>query len=42
MIAVATGKGQNNGYRTHGLLVPLAYAEQHLTAKIIYLPVTVS
>ena len=30
-----TGKGQNRGYDTHGVLVPLDYAERCLTASII-------
>jgi hypothetical protein len=34
---VATGKGQNVGYNTHGLIVPLAYAEKYLAAKVIEL-----
>lgn len=34
---VATGNQQNNGYRTHGLIVPLAYAEQHLANRVIHL-----
>lgn len=34
---VRTCKGQNETYNTHGVLVPLAYAEKYLTAKIIYL-----
>lgn len=32
---VKTGKGQNTGYNTHGLIVPLLYAEKHLTEKVI-------
>lgn len=31
----ATGKNQNKGYNTHGVIVPLGYAKEHLTAKII-------
>lgn len=34
---VATGNKQNNGYQTHGLIVPLAYAEQHLAERVISL-----
>lgn len=34
---VKTGKGQNQGYNTHGLIVPLAYAEKYLSEKIINL-----
>lgn len=34
---VKTGKGQNSGYNTHGLIVPLVYAEKYLTEKIITL-----
>lgn len=33
---VKTGKGQNETYNTHGLIVPLDYAEKHLTEQIIY------
>lgn len=32
---VQTGKGQNKGYNTHGLIVPLGYAEAHLAIKVI-------
>ncbi len=32
---VATGNKQNKGYDTHGVLVPLAYAEQHLADRVI-------
>ncbi len=35
----ATGKGQNNSYNTHGLLVPLAYAEKCLAERIFDLPI---
>lgn len=31
----ATAKGQNKGYNTHGLLIPLAYAENQLASRII-------
>lgn len=34
---VSTSKGQNVGYRTHGVIVPLAIAEQELAAKVIEL-----
>jgi hypothetical protein len=34
---VPTGKGQNEGYNTHGLLVPLKYAEEHLTKQIVHI-----
>src|SRR5579859_7979481 len=34
---VKTGHKQNNGYATHGVIVPLGYAEKHLTDKIIAL-----
>lgn len=34
---VPTGKGQNQGYNTHGLIVPLAYAEKSLAKEIIRL-----
>lgn len=30
-----TGKGQNKGYNTHGVLVPLEYAEKYLAEKVI-------
>lgn len=30
-----TNKGQNTGYDTHGVIVPLAYAEKHLAAKVL-------
>ena len=30
-----TSKGQNQGYDTHGLIVPLAYAERHLADLVI-------
>lgn len=33
----ATNKQQNEGYNTHGLLVPLAYAEQFLATYIYHL-----
>lgn len=33
---VATQKNQNSGYDTHGVLVPLAYAETELASQIIY------
>jgi hypothetical protein len=32
---VQTGRGQNRGYNTHGVIVPLSYAEQHLASKIL-------
>ncbi len=32
-----TSKGQNIGYNTHGVIVPLAVAETELTYKIIHL-----
>lgn len=32
---VPTGKGQNDGYKTHGVLVPLEYAEEYLAVQII-------
>lgn len=32
-----TGKRQNQGYDTHGVLVPLAYAESALATKVIQL-----
>lgn len=32
---VRTSKGQNDGYDTHGVIVPLPYAETHLAKKII-------
>jgi hypothetical protein len=31
----ATSKGQNVSYKTHGLLVPLEYAENHIAEKVI-------
>jgi hypothetical protein len=34
---VKTGKGQNSGYNTHGIIVPLDYAEKHLTEQVIAL-----
>lgn len=34
---VKTGKHQNKGYDTHGVIVPLAYAEQNLAEKTIQL-----
>lgn len=34
---VKTSKGQNQGYNTHGLIVPLDYAEKHLVKEIIRL-----
>ena len=36
---VKTTKGQNETYDTHGLLVPLEYAEKHLTKQILLLDV---
>lgn len=30
---VKTGKRQNEGYDTHGVIVPLAYVEKHLSAR---------
>jgi hypothetical protein len=32
---VKTGKGQNKGYNTHGVIVPLEYAAKHLTYQVI-------
>lgn len=32
---VKTSKGQNEGYNTHGVLVPLDYAETNLAEKVI-------
>lgn len=32
---VSTNKGQNATYRTHGVLVPLEYAETHLAARVL-------
>lgn len=32
---VPTGKGQNVGYKTWGLIVPLDYVEQHVAHKVI-------
>lgn len=32
-----TGKRQNANYDTHGVIVPLAYAEQHLASKVVVL-----
>lgn len=32
---VKTSKGQNEQYNTHGLIVPLAYAEEYLSAQTI-------
>lgn len=32
-----TGKGQNETYNTYGVIVPLDYAERHLTEQIIEL-----
>lgn len=34
---VKTSKGQNDGYNTHGVIVPLDYAEKHLTEQVIYI-----
>jgi hypothetical protein len=34
---VKTGKGQNEGYNTHGVIVPLDYAERHLAEQVIEL-----
>lgn len=34
---VKTSKGQNQGYDTHGVIVPLSYAEAHLAEKVITL-----
>lgn len=34
---VKTGKGQNETYNTHGVIVPLDYAERHLTEQVIEL-----
>jgi hypothetical protein len=30
-----TSKGQNDGYDTHGVIVPLDYAKVHLASKVI-------
>jgi len=35
---VQTCKGQNEGYHTHGIIVPLVYAKTHLASKVLYLP----
>lgn len=32
---VKTSKGQNEGYNTHGVIVPLEYAEVHLAERVI-------
>lgn len=32
---VKTGKGQNETYNTHGIIVPLEYAEKYLAGKVI-------
>lgn len=32
---VRTGKNQNNGYNTHGVIVPLDYALQHFAHQVI-------
>lgn len=32
---VKTSKGQNAGYNTHGIIVPLDYAEANLTQRVI-------
>jgi hypothetical protein len=32
---VATSKNQNDGYNTHGLIVPLDYAKKHLAREVI-------
>lgn len=32
---VATSKNQNEGYNTHGVIIPLAYVEDYLTEQII-------
>lgn len=34
---LATSRGQNVGYKTHGVIVPLAVAELELAAKVIHL-----
>lgn len=34
---VKTGKNQNDGYDTHGLIIPLEYAEKHIARKVITL-----
>lgn len=34
---LATSRGQNAGYKTHGVVVPLAVAEAELAAKVILL-----
>lgn len=36
-LTLKTNKGQNIGYNTHGVIVPLEVAESELTYKIIYL-----
>ena len=32
---VATCHHQNDGYQTHGLVIPLAFAEEHLASKVL-------
>lgn len=32
---VKTSKGQNEGYNTHGVIVPLQYAQMHLAGNVI-------
>jgi hypothetical protein len=32
---VKTGKGQNKGYNTHGVIVPLDYAIKHLALQVV-------
>lgn len=34
---VKTGKGQNETYNTHGVIVPLTYAEKYLAGKVIHI-----
>jgi len=35
---VKTSKEQNKGYDTHGVIVPLDYADRYLAAKVIEIP----
>ncbi len=37
---VKTDKGQNETYDTHGVIVPLEYAEKHLAKQVIMIEVT--
>ena len=34
---VHTCKNQNDGYNTHGIIVPLAYTEKHLATQVLHL-----